>query len=105
MSLYDRIVNPSLLIRRLNLTVGHVINENNIKHKSAPVQLDFFTDHETEGLQREKLKSTQAKERRLQEARINIKKRFGKNAILKGINFEDGATARERNEQIGGHKA
>ena len=70
-----------------------------------PQQLDLFTDYEE--LERKKKEEQAAldKERRMQEAQLAIKQRFGKNAILKGLNFEEGATAKERNAQIGGHKA
>ena len=67
--------------------------------------MDLFTDYEQNRKQEQKEKKRLDKERRLQEAQISIKKRFGKNSILRGLNFEDGATAKERNNQIGGHKA
>ena len=103
--LYDRIVNPDLLIRRLNLTTNHVVDESSVKKDAVPQQLDLFTDYEE--LERKKKEEQAAldKERRMQEAQLAIKQRFGKNAILKGLNFEEGATAKERNAQIGGHKA
>ena len=105
MELYDRIVNPDLLVRRINLTTNHVVDESVVVEKPVPQQLDLFTDYEE--LERQKKDEQEAldKERRIQEARLAIKQRFGKNAILKGLNFEEGATAKERNEQIGGHKA
>jgi len=103
--LYDRIVNPNLLIRRLNLTVNNVVDERTATAARPPEQLDLFTDTEEERRQRSEADARLAKERRMQEARLAIRQRFGKNAILKGLNFEEGATARERNEQIGGHKA
>lgn len=104
MELYDHVVNPDLLIRRLNLTVNHVVDEQLVRPQAAPQQLDLFTDYEA--LEREKQETEKAlnKERRIQEAQLRIKKRFGKNAILRGLNFEEGATARERNRQIGGHR-
>ena len=103
--LYDRIINPDLLVRRINLTTNHVVDETMAKEKPEPQQLDLFTDYEQ--LERQKKEEQEAldKERRIQEARLAIKQRFGKNAILKGLNFEEGATAKERNKQIGGHKA
>ena len=103
--LYDRIVHPDLLIRRLNLTTNHVVPESAVKKDATPQQLDLFTDYEE--LERKKKEEQAAldKERRMQEAQLAIKQRFGKNAILKGLNFEEGATAKERNAQIGGHKA
>ena len=105
-SLYDRIVNPDLLICRLTLATNHVISEESIKKTStAPVQLDLFTDYEALKAQQKAEEEAQAKERRMQEALLNIKSKFGKNSILRGLNFEEGATAIERNKQIGGHKA
>ena len=71
----------------------------------ASQQLDLFTDYEALRRQNEKEAATRNRERRMQQALLGIKKKFGKNAILRGLNFEDGATARERNQQIGGHKA
>jgi DNA polymerase V len=103
-TLFDRQVNPDLLIRRLNLTTNHVISEASAQ-ESAPQQLDLFTDYEAIEKQRQEEQARLDKERRMQEAQLRIKKRFGKNAILRGLNFEEGATAKERNEQIGGHKA
>ena len=105
MSLYDRIVNPLLLVRRINLTTNQVVYEDDIKKEQGPQQLDLFTDYEALERQRKEQEEALEKERRMQEARLAIKQRFGKNALLKGLNFRDGATARERNAQIGGHKA
>ncbi len=102
--LFNRCVNPDLLIRRLNLTTNHVVSEV-MAQDSAPQQLDLFTDYEAVEKQRQEEQAKLDKERRMQEAQLTIKKRFGKNAILRGLNFEEGATAKERNEQIGGHKA
>ena len=99
MSLYDRIVNRDLLIRRLNIATNHVIRETDEQKTSdKSLQLDLFADYGGEGFDGQK-------ERKVQEALINIKKRFGKNAILKGTSYAEGATAKERNKQIGGHKA
>jgi DNA polymerase V len=104
--LFDRQVNPDLLIRRLNLTTNHVVSEASVAaHENAPQQLDLFTDYETLEKQRQEEQTRLDKERRMQEAQLKIKQRFGKNAILRGLNFEEGATAKERNKQIGGHKA
>ena len=103
--LFDRIVNKNLLVRRLNLTVNHVVNEADANRRTTPLQLDLFTDYEELARQQEAEKAELDKERRIQEAQLAIKQRFGKNAILRGLNFEEGATAKERNEQIGGHKA
>lgn len=106
MELYDRIVNPQLLIRRLNLTTNKVVAESVCeKNELSGKQLDLFTDYEAMDRQREQENERLEKERRMQEAQLSIRRRFGKNAILRGLNFADGATARERNAQIGGHKA
>ena len=105
MELFDRIVNPDLLVRRINLTTNHVVDEETATKNPAPVQYDLFTDYETLEREQREEKERLAKERQIQTAILNIKKQFGKNAILKGLNYEEGATAKERNEQIGGHKA
>ena len=105
MELYDQIVNPDFLIRRINLTTNHVVEESWAEKQTGPRQLDLFTDYEALERKRQKERATLEKERRMQEARLAIKRRYGKNAILRGLNFEEGATARERNQQIGGHKA
>ena len=105
-NLFDRIVNKNLLVRRLNITTNHVIPESRVKKQDDKmVQLDIFTDYETLAKQKKEEEERLAKERRVQEALLAIKKPSGKNSILKGLNFEDGATAKDRNEQIGGHKA
>ena len=105
--LYDRIVNPLLLVRRLNLTINHVVSEEEAlrQKRKTPVELDLFTDYEAEAEKRRQEKEAADKERRLQEAALRIKKEFGKNALLRGLNYAEGATQRERNNQIGGHKA
>lgn len=103
--IYDKITSPTLLIRRLNLTVNHVMTEAFMKSKQSIKEQDLFTDHEEEKKKEEKEKKRLEKERRLQEARLSIRRRYGKNAILKGLNFDEGATAISRNAQIGGHKA
>ena len=105
MALYDRIVNPDLLVRRINITTNNVIEESKASEHNMPIQLDLFTDYEELERKNNEEKAALEKERKMQEAVLNIKKRFGKNAILKGLNFEEGATAKERNQQIGGHKA
>ncbi len=104
--LFDHIVNPDLLIRRLDLTVNRVISESDAESKRERAkQLNLFTNYEAIERKKREEKSQLDKERRLQKVQIRIKEQFGKNAILRGLNFEDGATAKERNSQIGGHKA
>lgn len=100
--LYDRIINPDLLVRRLTLSINHLISDS-IKDNPKTVQLDLFTDYEELKRQQEIEEAELSKERRRQEAVLRIKKMFGKNAILKGLNYTDGATQRDRNQQIGGH--
>ena len=103
--LYDRIVNQDLLVRRITITANHVILESEKKEKQLFEQLDLFTDYGAMEKQREEEKVELEKEKKMQQAMLSIKKKFGKNAILKGMNLEEGAMARQRNEQIGGHKA
>lgn len=106
LALFDRIVNPDLLIRRVTITTNHVIEESLAKESQPDYeQLDLFTDYTKIEKQRQEEEKQIAKERKMQEAMLEIKKKFGKNAILKGINLQEGATAKERNNQIGGHKA
>ena len=105
MELYDRIIRSDLLVRRLNLTTNRVIEEGKAKQQTAPVQYDLFADYDAIEAEQAKEDAELTKERKAQEAILKIKKQFGKNAILKGLNFEEGATAKERNGQIGGHKA
>lgn len=104
MELYDRIVDPQLTVRRMYVVANHVINENNIEEPQAE-QLDFFTDYEA--LERQKAEETEKlyREKNVQRALLGIKKKYGKNAVLKGMNLEEGATTIERNGQVGGHKA
>lgn len=104
--LYERIVNKNLLVRRLNVTANHVLTEGEIpKGEQGGEQMDMFTDYESKERERRLREETLEKERRRQKTVIDIKKKYGKNAILRGMNLEEGATARERNRQIGGHKA
>ena len=106
MKLYDRIVDPILLVRRLNVALGNVIPESEARAAEPQYeQMDLFTDYEAREKEREARKKALEKEKRMQKAILEIQKRYGKNAIIKGMNLEEGATALERNEQIGGHKA
>ena len=104
LALYDRIVDPHLLVRRLNLTTNHVVYEDTVSHQQQPTQLDLFTDYDAIQAKEQREQEELDKERRMQEVQLAIKQRFGKNAILKGMNFQEGATAIERNAQIGGHR-
>lgn len=104
--LYDRIIDKNLLVRRLNIVANHVIDEASAPKRGGDFeQLDLFTDYAAVEAEREKENAELEREKRMQKAMLSIKKKFGKNAILKGMNLEEGATAKDRNEQIGGHKA
>ena len=104
--LFDRIVDKNLLVRRLNIVANHVLPEADAPKKNDGYeQLDFFTDYAARDAEREKEKAELAREKKMQQAMLTIKKKYGKNAILKGMNLEEGATAKDRNSQIGGHKA
>ena len=101
--LYDRIVDKKLLVRRMSVVANDVLPDGEIPD-TKPEQLDLFTDYSEEEARRRARDEELDKERRMQEATLSVQNKFGKNALLKGMNFEEGATTRERNEQIGGHK-
>lgn len=103
--LFDSIVDKNLLIRRINVTANHVIDEAAVPKEPEAEQLDLFTDYAEEEAKRKAEDAELERERTMQLAMLTIIKRYGKNAILKGMNFEEGATAKDRNSQIGGHKA
>lgn len=105
MELYEKIVDRTLLVRRVYLTASRVVGENMAKEAETFQQLDLFTDYEALEKQQEEEDAVLEKEKKMQKAMLDIKKKFGKNAILKGMNLEEGATTVERNKQIGGHKA
>jgi DNA polymerase V len=104
-SLFDRLINNKLLVRRLTITSNHVVKEEYVKKRYHVIQPDLFDDYE-ECVRRQRQEfDNRKKERNMQEALLSIKKKFGKNSVLKGLNYAEGATAKERNGQIGGHKA
>ena len=103
--LFERITDKKLLIRRLYLTANRVKGEGSVPEDTGGEQLDIFTDYTKEEEKRKAEALELARERKKQEAMLDIKRKYGKNAILKGMNLEDGATAQDRNQQIGGHKA
>ena len=105
MALYDRIVDPDLLVRRINLTANHVVDESSVSKESSEEQLDLFTDYAAEQRKRAEENAALERERRRQKTILSIKKKYGKNAILKGMDLEEGATTLDRNKQIGGHRA
>ncbi|MGN1305555.1 MAG: DNA methylase [Oscillospiraceae bacterium] len=104
--LYDRITDPSLTVRRMCIAANHITREKDIiDTEEEAVQLDFFTDIEKAEREKAAEKERLRREKAMQLSILEIKKKYGKNAVLRGMNFEDGATARQRNEQVGGHKA
>ena len=105
MDLYTRIVDENLLVRRINITANHVVGENIVVKEKSYEQLDLFTDYEAKQKEKEEEDAILLREKKMQLAILDIKKKYGKNAILKGTNLEEGAMTKERNKQIGGHKA
>ena len=103
--LYDRITDPSLLIRRMYVVANHVESEDILQQEQSLGQIDMFTDVAAIEAKRREEQEKREKEKRLQESIISIKDRYGKNSILRGMNYLEGATMRDRNEQVGGHKA
>lgn len=104
--LFVRIVDKNLLVCRLNIVANHVLPEADAPKKNDGFeQLDLFTDYADLEANQERERAELERERKMQQAMLTIKKKFGKNAILKGMNLEEGATAKDRNAQIGGHKA
>ena len=104
-ALYERIVNPGLLVRRINVVANHVICEDLILTQTPPEQLNLFTDYGALEKKQAAEQAAKMRERNMQRAMLEIRRKFGKNAILKGMNLEEAATARERNRQVGGHRA
>ena len=104
MELYTRVVDPDLLIRRVNIAACNLIREEDIPAERAE-QLSLFTDYETMKAERNADQAADRRERKIQTAMLELQHRFGKNAVLKGMNFQEGGTTIERNGQIGGHRA
>lgn len=101
LELFDKIVDENLLVRRVNLSANHIIYKDEADKGQKFEQLDLFTSYE----ETEKEHRAEEKELKLQQATVNIRKKYGKSAVLKGINLQEGATTLDRNKQIGGHKA
>ena len=104
LELYDRVVHKDLLIRRVNIAACNLICEDDIP-EDKPLQLDMFTDYEAVDREKKAQQAAEEKERKLQRVTLAMQDKFGKNAILKGMNLVEGGTTIERNGQIGGHKA
>ncbi|MDE7435651.1 MAG: DNA methylase [Lachnospiraceae bacterium] len=105
MELYDRIVDPNLMVRRITVGANRMVEESSLTGKQQYQQLDLFTDYGALQQKQNEEETALEREKSMQRAMLDIKKKYGKNAILKGMNLQEGATARERNNQIGGHKA
>lgn len=105
MQLYDRIIDPDLMVRRINICACNLIYENNIPEDDGPVQLELFVDYEEVERQKAEKKRKEERERALQRATLQLQGRFDKNAVLRGMNLMEGGTTIERNGQIGGHRA
>ena len=109
LAIYDREVNRDLLVRYIYVIAGNVIPKEQAESRQAEAeeyeQLDLFTDYEARAQEKKETEAAREKEKRLQDAMIDIKQKYGKNAVVRGTSFREGATARDRNRQIGGHKA
>ena len=103
--LYNEIVNPDLLIRRITMAANHVISEKEVQEEQQYEQMNLFTDFGIAKKEKEEKNEKLEREKKMQKAMLDIKKKYGKNAILKGMNLQEDGTAMERNRQIGGHKA
>ena len=104
--LFDRVVDPKLFIRRINVTANHVMNETEVPQPDDVVseQLDLFESPAEQDWKKAEEQAKLDKEKRLQRAILDIKRKMGKNAMLRGMNLLEGATAKERNQQVGGHR-
>lgn len=105
LKLYDEIVDKNLSIRRINVTANHLTKENEVKEENSYEQMSLFTDYGTAEKEKKAEKEQLTREKKMQRAILDVKKRYGKNALLRGVDLEEGATAISRNKQIGGHKA
>ncbi len=104
MQLYDRIIDPDLMVRRITVVAANLIAEDEIPPEE-PEQMSLFVDYDALERKKKEEKAVDEKERRMQEVSLLLKEKFGKNAILKGMNLQEGATTIQRNQQIGGHAA
>lgn len=105
LALYDRIVDDELLIRRINICACNIVTEEQHKLNTAPDQVSLFFDYDSFYKKRKRENEELNREKRMQEALIYIKSRFGNNAVIKAMDLQEGATTIERNGQIGGHRA
>lgn len=105
MDLFERIVDKNLLVRKVNMSANRVVDESSMEKEDEVEQLNLFTDYKTAEKEKKEEEAELVRERKVQETILELKKKFGKNAVLKGLNLEEGATTVDRNKQIGGHKA
>ena len=101
--LYDRIVNKNLLIRKINITACNIIDEDIVEKEVVHEQLNLFSSSD-DSEQKIEDKKRQKEDNKLQHVLLDIKNKYGKNSILKGMNLEEGGTTIDRNNQVGGHK-
>ena len=105
LGLFDRIVDKKLLVRRVNISANRVVSESSVSTSAPMEQLDLFTDYEELERKQKVEQAALEREKKAQKAIIELRKKYGKNAVLKGMNLQEGATTKDRNEQVGGHKA
>ena len=105
MNLYEKIINKNLLVRRINICANNVITEEENNKKNNFEQLNLFSNFDEMGRAETKKKEHEQAEKNIQKAMIQIKQKYGKNAIIKGMNLQEGGTTIDRNKQVGGHKA
>lgn len=105
LGLFDRTADKQLLVRRVNIAANRVVREEVVRTPPAAEQLDLFTDYEAVERKQKAEQAALEREKKQQQAIIALRRKFGKNAVLRGMNFEEGATTKDRNEQVGGHKA
>ena len=104
MELFEEIINPLLLVRRINISVCNLVDEDSIKEEKIYKQFNLFSNYEVESIRKKQELEDEKEEKKIQSAILDIKKKYGKNAILKGMTLEKGGTTIERNNQVGGHK-
>ena len=105
LSLYDRIINPDLLIRRITVVAAHLQREQDVMQEETYEQMDLFTDYEQKNKEKQEKEEERRKEKQIQKAILNVQKKYGKNALIKGMSLQEGATTMERNRPIGGQHA
>lgn len=105
LAVMERTVDKGFLVRRINITANHVIRERDAVKEAECEQLDFFSDYEERQKRQEAEEQEEKREKSMQQAILKMKHKYGKNAVMRGMNYQEGATAIDRNGQIGGHKA